>query len=211
MRIAVVGANGRTGKNVAVQALARGHDVTAIARRPEALELSHPRLAVRRGDVLAPEPLAALFADADAVVFTIGVGTSRKPTTVYSDGIQNVIDAMVANAIRRLAVISAAPVGSRDEQPFLERRILMPVLDRIFGATYEDMRRMETRLGASKLDWIALRPPRLLDKTATGHYRISANGPLPKAKSITYLDLATALLDSVDGKDPLRETAYVAN
>src|SRR5262249_55989288 len=40
MKIGVVGATGRTGRQVAEQALARGDDVIALARHPEAL----PRL-----------------------------------------------------------------------------------------------------------------------------------------------------------------------
>jgi nucleoside-diphosphate-sugar epimerase len=74
------------------------------------------------------------------VVSALGVGTSRARTRVYSEGIANVLEAMRSHGIGRLAVISAAPVGPRGEQPFLERRVVMPVLERLF-ACYEDMRR----------------------------------------------------------------------
>lgn len=141
----------------------------------------------------------------------LGIGASRQPTVVYSTGIANVLKAMGSQSISRLAVISAAPVGPRSEQPFLQRHVLMPVLDRVFGATYDDMRRMEDRLRASAVDWVALRPPRLVDKPATGRYRVDATGPLPKGRRITYADLATALLDALDNPDLYRRTAYVTN
>ena len=66
--------------------------------------------------------------------------------------------AMDAHGIARLAVISAVPAGPRAGQPFLQRHVAIPVLQRLFGATYDDMRRMEALLRGSDLDWICLRP-----------------------------------------------------
>ncbi|MGH8919657.1 MAG: NAD(P)H-binding protein [Actinomycetes bacterium] len=86
----------------------------------------------------------------------------------------------------------------------------MPVLDRLFGASYDDMRRMEERLQTSDAHWVALRPPRLVDKPATGRYRL-ATTPLPKARSLTFADLAAALLDALEREDLHRRAAFVAN
>ncbi|MFI6177957.1 NAD(P)-dependent oxidoreductase [Nonomuraea sp. NPDC051191] len=55
--LAVIAATGRTGRLVVERALAAGHTVTAIARRPGELGLDHPRL-VRRADA---GPVARLF------------------------------------------------------------------------------------------------------------------------------------------------------
>jgi len=211
MRIAVVGATGRTGLQVVERALARGHHVTALARRPEVISQRDESLVTVAADVLDRARLVDLLAGSAAVVSTLGVGTSRAPTFLYSQGIANVLHAMDAVGISKLAVISAAPVGPRAEQPFLERRVAMPILDRVFGATYDDMRRMEALLRSSDVDWVALRPPRLVNKKATGHYRLDAQRPLSRARSLTYADLATALLDSVDREDLRRRAAFVAN
>jgi len=70
--------------------------------------------------------------------------------------------------------------------------VSIPILERIFGATYDDMRWMETLLRGSPADWVCLRPPRLVG-------------------SITYADLATALLDSLTRPDLYRRIAYVAS
>lgn len=210
MRIAVIGATGHTGTDVIEQGLARGHHVTALARRPEAVVLRHAQLDTASADALDRQRITEALAGCDAVISALGVGTSRSPTVVYSQGISNVLGAMKGNGMDKLAVISAAPVGPRVDQPFLERRVAMPMLERFFGATYDDMRRMEAMLHASEIDWVALRPPRLVNKPATGNYRL-ATRPLPKARSITYADLATALLDSLDRPDIYRQAAYVAN
>jgi putative NADH-flavin reductase len=89
--------------------------------------------------------------------------------------------------------------------------VLIPVLERVFGATYDDMRRMERLLRGSDLDWVCLRPPRLVSRKAAGRYRLDVSRPLPKAGSISYADLATALLDSLARPDLYRRIAYVAS
>ena len=111
----------------------------------------------------------------------------------------------------KLAVISAVPVGPWEEQPLLQRRIALPILHRFFGASYDDMRCMETILQeTTDVDWISLRPPRLVNKPSKDTYRIDTH-PLAKARAITYGDLARALLDSLTRQDLYRHAAYVAN
>jgi hypothetical protein len=52
---------------------------------------------------------------------------------------------------------------------------------------------------------------RHVSKRAAGRYRIDASRPLPKARGITYADLATALLDSLTRPDLYRRIAYIAS
>ena len=210
MKIAVVGATGRTGQQVVEQALARGDDVIAVARHPEALPQRGPGAAVAAADVLDRAALAGALAGVGAVVSALGIGASRQPTAVYSEGTANILHAMGAHGITKLAVISAVPAGPRAELPFLQRRVAIPVLERFFGTTYDDMHRMETLLRGSDLDWVCLRPGRLVNKKAAGRYRLDASRPLPKAGSISHADLATALLDCLARPDLYRRTAYVA-
>jgi putative NADH-flavin reductase len=81
MKIAVVGATGRTGWQVVEQALARGDEVIALARHPEALPQHGPDVAVAAADVLDRAALIGALAGADAVVSALGIGASRQPTT----------------------------------------------------------------------------------------------------------------------------------
>jgi putative NADH-flavin reductase len=210
VEIAVLGATGRTGRHVVAQALARGHRVTALARRLDTWE-ERDGLVPASLDVLDRELVVDRLTGADAVVSAVGVGTSRSPTRTYSQGMRNVLHAMGAGGSTRLAVISAAPVGPRDAQPLVQRLLVMPVLDRLFGATYADMRRMEVVLGESQADWVCLRPPRLVDRPATGRYRLGDQRLPAGATTLTFGDLATALLDSLDRPDRYRRALYVGN
>ena len=211
MKIAVIGAAGRTGRQVVRQALDRGHEVVAVARSPERLNVTGDRLTVASADVHDADGLARAVVGADAIVTTFGAAAGRKPTDVSSAGITNVLAAMDNGGISRLAAISASPVGPRAEQPAALRLVVLPILDRLFGGAYADLRRMEavlTRRGGH--GWACLRPPRLLDRPARGGYRLDRR-PLPRARSLTYPDLATALLDCVDGAEPRTGMLYVAN
>jgi putative NADH-flavin reductase len=211
MKIAVIGAAGRTGRQVVGQALDRGHEVVAVARSPEKLNMTGDRLTVAAADVHDSDALAAAVDGQDAIVTTFGAAAGRAPTDVYSVGITNVLAAVDRVGIGRLAVISASPIGPRADQPAVARVLVLPILDRVFAGAYADLRRMEAVLLArGDLGWTCLRPPRLLERPARGAYRLGRR-PLPRTRSLTYPDLATALLDCVDGTNPQTGMLYVAN
>jgi putative NADH-flavin reductase len=107
MKLVVLGATGGTGSQVVAQALAAGHIVTALVRRPAAVTLQHPRLEVIQGDVLEPATLAQPISRQDALVSALGV-TKAGPTTLFSTGIANIMQAMQSAQVRRLICVSAS-------------------------------------------------------------------------------------------------------
>ena len=83
MKIAVIGANGRTGRIVVKDALARGHHVVAVARTHQVSEPDDDNLTNAIADVHDADALDRALVGANAVVSALGVGTSRAPTDVY--------------------------------------------------------------------------------------------------------------------------------
>ncbi len=67
MKIALIGATGTIGQRILQEALSRGHDVTAIARRTNALTPSD-HVKVVGGDVLDVAAMAAAVRGHDAVI-----------------------------------------------------------------------------------------------------------------------------------------------
>jgi putative NADH-flavin reductase len=206
--LTVFGATGATGTEIVRAALAGGHTVTAVARDPSKLEIDHDRLRIVRGDVLDAASIEAATCGADAVISALGVGSERTPTTVYSTGVRNILDAMRTSGVRRFVGISALPVTPRDEVGLIHRRLLFPILRRFFGESYADMARMEQLLGASGVAWTVLRPPRLTDGPGTGRYRTAVGAPLPRAGRISRADLARVMLQVLD--DPRAQRAAIA-
>jgi putative NADH-flavin reductase len=203
MRILVIGATRGTGRQVMQQALAAGHTVTALARDPARVDVQHERLSVVRGDVLDPATLAPAMAGQDAVISSIGV-TSRGPTTLYSDGMRHIIQAMRATGVRRLVAVSAWPLSSDDGDTLPARLLLKPLIWALLRPVYTDMARMEDEIRQSGLDWTIVRPPRLTDKPPTGRYRTALNRSVRRGYLIARADLAGAILTLLDDPTAIR-------
>ncbi len=198
MRLTVFGPTGATGEQILRQALAAGHDVTAVARRPDALAITDPRLRVVPGDVLDPaSPLRDGVGGADAVLSALGGRAMNRTTTVYSTGTAAVLAAMRETGVHRFIGITAAPTGPDDQKSALNRYVVHPLLHRFFGGDYDDMRRMEDMLAMSDREWTVFRPPRLTDSAFTGRYRTAVDAALPRAWTVSRADLAAAMLAAV--------------
>ncbi|HKW45974.1 MAG TPA: SDR family oxidoreductase [Gemmatimonadaceae bacterium] len=72
MKLLVFGATGGTGSRLVQQALEQGHVVTAFARDPRKIRLSHDNLRVVRGDILNKDSVEAAIAGQDGVVSALG-------------------------------------------------------------------------------------------------------------------------------------------
>jgi uncharacterized protein len=70
MKIAVVGGTGKAGSRVVKEALARGHQVTAVARHVEGVA-REPNLSATLGDASDPQALAKILAGHDVVVSSL--------------------------------------------------------------------------------------------------------------------------------------------
>ncbi len=207
MNLIVFGSNGGIGRQVVEQALAAGHTVTAVARRPESVTIQHHNLSVKRGDVLDPASIAPLFAGQEAVVSAIGT-ESRAPTVLYSDGVGNILQAMQPAGVRRLLCISATGI---DPGPFIQRVIAKPLLWRILHAMYTDLVCMEERVKSSPVNWTIIRPPGLTNKPYSGHTVASYNKHLPSAWFISRADLADYIVKHLDDPATYRAWVEVAN
>lgn len=201
--IAVLGATGRTGRIIVEQALIRGHSVTAVARGAGAMAPA-PGLTTVRADVSAPDELAGVLDGHDAVISALGA-SGRGPTTVYSASASALVAALAPGS--RLLVISSAGIElPADAGP--GARLLGRALHRIMRNTYTDMARMEELLGASQLEWTAVRPTQLTDSPRTGTPRISLGATTRVGSRTSRADLAAYLLDAIT--DPATHRLPVA-
>ncbi|WP_227980121.1 NAD(P)-dependent oxidoreductase [Nocardia spumae] len=210
MRITIFGANGPTGRALTGQALAAGHRVTAVTRQPDSFPLRHDRLAVAGADVFDPVAVDAAVAGADAVLSALGVPAAKEPITTYSEGTATIVGAMRRHGVRRLAVISSAGVDPRrySDGGFVFNRVVVPYVTRVAGRTlYDDMRRMETSIGATDLDWTILRPSGLYDRPDVTDFTVvegHADGMFT-----ARADLAAAMLAAVTEDRYVRATVGV--
>jgi putative NADH-flavin reductase len=210
MKITVFGGTGPTGEQIIRQALAAGHDVTAVARRPTALTINDPHLTVVAGDVLAPASMRPGVDSADAVLSTLGSRPLSQPTTVYSAGTATILDAMSDAGVHRFVGVTAAPIGPEEHKSLLDRHVVHPLLHRFFGEGYADMRLMEDQLVGSAIEWTVFRPPRLTNGKHTNRYRSAIDTRLPRVWTLARADLAAAMLAAVDDPTLVRRAVTIA-
>jgi putative NADH-flavin reductase len=211
MKLTVFGATGATGTQVTEQALAAGHEVTAVVRRQSRLAIpAHPLLRVVTADVMDADSIMPAVAGSDAVVTTIGPrGTG--PTTVIQDSVRAIIAAMQKAGGRRLLMLSGSITADEGESMYL-RYMVKPVARRTFlRHVCADMRAGESQVRASGLDWTIVRPPALTSKPATGHYRTAVDRNLPHGFRVTRVDLAACVLALVDDPASLRRHIGIAS
>ncbi|MBM7566321.1 NAD(P)-dependent oxidoreductase [Paenibacillus sacheonensis] len=211
MKIAIFGANGPTGRLLTRQALAEGHSVTAITRHPDQFPLEHEDLRVMSGDVYHRESVENAVAGQEAVLSTLGVPFSRKPITVYSQGIGHILHAMNRFGVRRLLCVSSSATEPHvdPEGGFFFERIVQPMITNTIGKTlYEDMRRMEEIVRNSDLDWTIIRPSGLFETPEVTPYQTAENHI--RGRFTSRADLANCMLRQLTSDRYLRKTAAVA-
>src|SRR5258708_20372571 len=118
MKIAVIGATGGIGQKVVEQALEKGHDVIAVARNPQSLASSDERLEKRAADVTNTESVRKAIDGAEVVVSAIGTNVIKQPTTLCSEGVANIINAMRHLDIKRLIAVGASGYVDDPRQTF---------------------------------------------------------------------------------------------
>lgn len=223
MKITIFAATGGIGRQALNQAVAAGHDVTAVVRNQAALGdvTSHLRVVVVPDLTTAnPAGLEGAVAGADGVLSGLGP-RARAESGVTSRGTRVIIDALEAVGVRRLIVVSAAPVATvpspgRPNPPrhdpgdgFLVRYLANPMIKRVFGDNYADLAVMEDMLRASALDWTSVRPPRLTDQPMSGHYRIAIGHNVP-GMTVSRADVAHFMLAALEQPATFRQAVGIA-
>jgi len=221
MKLTVVAATGRIGRQVLEQALAAGHDVTAVARNPRALP--GPARVVT-ADLAAADPavLEPAVGGADAVLSGLGPRT-RAEAGIASRGTAAIVAAMQATGVRRIVVVSAAPVSTvaspgRPDPPehdpgegLVMGRVLTPLLRAALRGVYDDLALMEDILRDSGLDWTVVRPPRLTDGALTGAYRTASGRNLRRGLFVSRADVAHLMLAVLDRPGTVGQALGIAN
>ena len=226
MRLFVIGANGRTGREILDLARTRGHEVTAFVRSPEKLELAvaeaarlrstSARLAVAqraeaagsltvvRGDPHRPESIAAALPGHDAVLSAIGPHPrdALRPSTLVADCARATVDAMTASSIARLAIVSAAVL-------FPEKGLYFAFFRWVTTYHARDLRAMEDIVRMSGLAWTIARPPRLTRSPEANF--LAVRDALPAgSRAMSFRSVAAFMLDAVERRSHIGEIVGLA-
>ena len=208
MKLLVIGGSRGVGLATVQLAIRRGHAVTMMSRSPDKAGVEHEALTLRAASILDAAATADAIAGHDAVVISIGMGPTREPVKLFSEGATNVLAGMDAAGVTRLVTVSGIGAGeTRGHGGFFYDKILQPLA---LATIYEDKERQEAliRNHGSGLQWTIVRPGFLGDDPANGSYRVIDDitgitaGPITRADTAHFI-LAALEQDSYIGATPL--------
>jgi putative NADH-flavin reductase len=220
MKLTIFAATGGIGRQIVEQAVAAGHDVTAVARNPRNLPAG-ARVVTADLATAAPAALESAIDGADAVLSGLGRRTAAD-AGIACRGTRAIAQAMKATGVRRIVVVSAAPISTvpspgRPNPPrrdpgdgLLMRNLFTPLIKVVLREHYADLALMEDALRDSGLDWTVVRPPRLTDKALTGAYRTAYGRNLRRGVFISRADVAHLMLHVLDQPATVRQAIGLA-
>jgi putative NADH-flavin reductase len=189
MKVAVLGASGRAGSEIAREAAARGHQVLAIARHPEAIPAAEG-ITAAAGDASDAEALAALIAGNDAVISALH----------HDVPAATLLDAVRQAGVARLLVTGGA--GSLEVAPG-KRLIDTPEFPEEWKAfAMGGVAFLDDLRAVADVDWTFFSPAALIfEGPRTGHYRAGTDQLVTDAQGeskISFADYAIAMVDELE-------------
>ena len=201
MRLAIIGATGRTGRKATEQALTRGHSVTAIVRSSSLEDKDGLRVVI--ADPCKVEELIPALTGHDAVISCLGHRPGGNPWLVR-DATAATLQAMQQVGLKRFIIVSGALL-------YPSRNPLVLVLKQMMADKLTDGLAAEAEITKSNADWTIVRPPRLQERVDTKGYRI-VTGTNPKLTyRLQFQDLGKCLVDLSEGEKHAREIVGVAS
>lgn len=189
MKVAVLGASGRAGSEITKELAARGHQVLAIARKPETIPAA-PGVTSVAGDASDPEALAELIGGSDAVISALHFDVTA----------ETLLAALRQAGVPRLLVTGGA--ASLEVAPG-QRLIDSPDFPEDWkefamgGIRFLDALREERAV-----DWTFFSPAMLIfEGPRLGHYRSGGDQLVTDAagdSKISFADYAIAMVDELE-------------
>lgn len=189
MKIVVLGASGRAGSEITRELAARGHAVTAIARKPDAIPAADGVTPVA-GDASDPAALAPLLRGADAVVSALHFDISAETllTAVRDAGVRRLL---VTGGAASLEVAPGKRLFDTPEFPDEWKPFARG------GLVFLDYLR-----GVTDVDWTFLSPAAVIEEgPRLGHFRTGGDQLVVDDKGesrISFADYAIAMADEVE-------------
>jgi|SRR5690606_15553417 len=189
-KVFIVGGSGKIARRLAQQLSSRGHQPLSMHRHAEqAEELKALGATPIAGDLLVLETheLAELMRGSDVVVFSAGAGGKGGPemtNAIDGRGLELSVAAAKKAGVQRFVLVSAFPEASRNK-----------VVSDTFENYMSVKKHVDAHLADSDLDWVILRPGRLIDSPGT--LKVRAGYAIPYG-DVSRDDVAAVLVEIIE-------------
>jgi len=190
-KIALFGTSGEINHRLAMEALRRGHHVTAIVPDKNEFTMQHPNLRIVKGDVKNKEDIRRYAKGRDVIIYTLESTKTQSRELVYITRL--VIEAVKNSGVNNL-LFAAHPLGLPAEIGEEFYGFLKPVIK----AQREALELFQNEKG---LQWEYVHSVEPEAKREKGKYRISHETLFthPEGESrIPETEYASALIDKIE-------------
>ncbi|SOC41600.1 NAD(P)-dependent oxidoreductase [Salinicoccus kekensis] len=185
MNILILGATGRTGSHILKSALDDGHQVTALVRDADKIQVESSKLTVMEGNALDKSAIENAAAGMDVVISALGTDG----TTTLSETMPFIVETMEEAGSKRIITIGTAGILESRTEPGKLRYQSNESKRRTTRAAKEHHKVYEL-LEKSELDWTIVCPTYLPDGEYTGEYRVEKDFLPEDGKMISVPDTA---------------------
>lgn len=209
MKLAIFGATGKTGRPLVEQALAQGHEVTALVRTPAKLTVQSDNLRVVQGDATDAMDVDRVVIGADAVLSALG-HAKGSPNDVQTVATEHIVAAMKRRGVTRLVSLTGAGVRDPHDEPKFADKVIRFLLKTFAGKVLEDAENHADVLRQhDDIDWVMVRGPRLTNGPHTGEYRVGYVGK-NSSTQISHADTADFMLTQLTDDTYLHQAPVVS-
>lgn len=171
MKVLLIGATGGIGSRLLSMLTESGHEVVGLHRKPDqASAIENAGGSAVLGDIIdiTVDEVAQAARGCDAIVFSAGAAGSGadRTTAIDGDGPIKAVKAARAAGVSRLYLVSAFPEAGRGGEPKSG-----------FEHYMAEKKRADVAVAAFELDWVILRPGKLLDDAGGGQVSLGAALP----------------------------------
>lgn len=208
MKIAIIGAGAGIGLQCVIQALKKGHMVTALSTNTNQIP-NHPNLIKIKGSATSPSDLKQAIKGSDAVLVTVGT-KNKKATTLFSNIAHTLVQ--VANELNYSSpVLVITGFGAGESKGYLSF-FMRTVISLFLKEQYINKTVMEELITKSAIKWEIIRPGMLTDGNADLAYKvISKLQKGIKVGKISRADVADFLIKEAESPKLLYQYVALTN
>lgn len=199
MKIAVFGAAGRIGSRIVDEALRRGHEVSAVVRRPENYTKIHDHLRIAKADLFNSQDVESGAFDNDVVVCAYGP-THGAAISSLTEIALPLINGVKQAGVKRLIIVGGA--GSLEVAPgkqLVDQSVFPDAYKPTALAAREALKIYKQE---KELDWTYISPSaEIYPGERTGKFRTGTTQLLTAADGKSHIsmeDYAVAVLDEIE-------------
>jgi len=216
-KILLLGATGRTGREVLYQALDRGYQVTVLVRDSSKIEIQSPNLQIWEGDTRLPTDLNKALQGCEVVISCLNISRKndfpwsalRTPENYLSLTMKSLINACKENGVERLIFTSAWGVG--DSRPYTPGWFAWFIDNSNLSAAYLEHERQEAMVKNSGLNWTIVRPVGLVNRKKSKPVKVFLNNEGKPAITISRRDTARFMLDAISEQKYYRAIPVISS